>query len=192
MDSMALLQCLGFQLSEKPSRNLNLGRICFVLPPYINCISQKWPFKVIVKVPVILHLSDDPAIETDLEFCFAIVWFIAGMYFKGVWSKFMINEWGISYFSTIVTMLWRYNNSASFQAPSGISTLPVVHIRFLKTILWNKLCAQCEESRSMWLKLYWGFHAIKAFAADMVTAEDTSPPVFRRESKISAYLIQTA
>ena len=95
----------------------------------------------------------------------------------------MINEWGIPYFSTIVTVLWRYNNSASFLAPSGISTLPVVCIRFLKPILRNKLCTQCEESRLMWIKLYWGFCAIKAFAADMATAEDTSPPVLWRESK---------
>ena len=85
---------------------------------------------MIVNVQVVLRLSDHPAIETDLEFCFAIVWCIAGMYFKGLWSKFMINDWGISYFSTIVTMLWGYNNSASFLAPSGISTLPVVRIRF--------------------------------------------------------------
>ena len=120
---------------------------------------------MVVKVPVILHLSDDPAIETDLEFCFAIVWFIAGMYFKGVWSKFMINEWGILYFS-----MWIYNNSASFLAPSGISTLPVVRIRFLKPILRNKLCAQCEGSRLIWLKSYWGFGAIKVFVADMATA----------------------
>ena len=125
---------------------------------------------MVVKVPVILHLSDDPAIETDLEFCFAIVWFIAGMYFKGVWSKFMINEWGILYFSTIMTMLWRYNNSASFLAPFAISTLPVVHIRFLKPVLRNKLFPQCEGSRLIWLKSYWGFGAIKVFAADIATA----------------------
>ena len=80
-------------------------------------------------------------------------------------------------------MLWRYNNSASFLAPSGISTLPVVCIHFLKPILRNKLCAQCEESRSMWLKLYWGFCAIKAFVTDMATAEDTSPAVLWRGSK---------
>ena len=97
----------------------------------------------------------------------------------------MINVWGISYFSTIVTMLWRYNNSASFITPSGISTLPVVRIRFLKPILRNKLCAQCKESKSMWLKLYWGIRAIKAFAADMATATHTSPPVIRRDSLYS-------
>ena len=73
MDSMALLKCLGLQLSEKPSGNLNLGKLCLVFPPQINCIDKKSPFKVIVKVPVILGLSDDPEIEIDLEFSFAIV-----------------------------------------------------------------------------------------------------------------------
>ena len=177
MYSMALLKCLGLQLSKKPSENLNLGRLCFVF------IGKKWPFKVIVKVPVKLRLSDDPAIEIDLEFCFAIVWFIGGMYFKEVWPKIMINESGILYFSTIMTMLWRYNNSAFFLASSWISTLPVVRVHFLKLILRNKLRAQCEDSRLIWLKLYWGFCAIKAFAADVATAEDTSPPVLWRESK---------
>ena len=69
-----------------------------------------------------------------------------------------------------------------FLAPSGILTLSIVRIRFLNPILLNKLCAQCEVSRSMLLKLYWGFRAIKAFAGDMATTEDTSPPVLRRES----------
>ena len=77
-----------------------------------------------------VRLSDDPATEADLEFCFAIVWCMAVVYFKGVWSKFMINDWRIWYFLTIVTMLWRYHNSTSFLAPSVISTLPVVCIRF--------------------------------------------------------------
>ena len=73
MDSMPLLKCLVLQLSKKPTGNLNLGRLCFAFPPQINCIGKKWLFKVIVNVPVILRLSDDPAIEVDLEFCFAIV-----------------------------------------------------------------------------------------------------------------------
>ena len=73
MDSMALLKCSGLQLSEKPSGNLNLERLYFIFPPYINSIGKTWPLKVIVKVPVILHLSDDPVIETDLEFCFAVM-----------------------------------------------------------------------------------------------------------------------
>ena len=40
MHFMALLKCLGLQLSEKPSRNLNLGKFCFVSPP-INQLRQK-------------------------------------------------------------------------------------------------------------------------------------------------------
>ena len=51
---------------------------------------------------------------------------------------------------------------------------------FFEAILQNKPFTQCEESRSMWLKLYWRF---KVFVADMATAEDTSPPVLRWEQK---------
>ena len=146
---------------------------------------------MIVKVPVILRVSDDPALETDLEFYFGIVWFIAGMYFKGVWSKSMINEWRISYFLTIVMMLRRYSNSASFLAPSGISTLPVVCIRFVKPILRNKLCAQCEESRSMWLKLYWGFVQLKPLRQIWRQQKIQVLRSFEGKVKISAHLIET-
>lgn len=60
---------------------------------------------MIVNVPVMLHLSDDPATETDSEFCSANLWLIAGTYFNGVWSKFLMGKRGISCFSTFETII---------------------------------------------------------------------------------------
>ena len=52
-----------------------------------------------------LHLSDDPATETDSEFRSANLWLIAGTYFNGVWSKFLMGKRGISCFSTFETII---------------------------------------------------------------------------------------
>ena len=76
---------LGFALRQNDSENLNRGRDCLVLPPQINCIGKNFPDRVMMKVPVMLLLSVEPAIDTDLEPFFAKVCFPTGIYFKGVW-----------------------------------------------------------------------------------------------------------
>ena len=101
------------------------------------------------------------------------------MYFKGVWSRFKIRESGIWYLSTTDAILCKYRNSASFLAPSGISTFPVVFILLLKPILLNRRLAQLEESKSIWFNRRCGLRAINAFAVDMAIVVDTKPPLPR-------------
>ena len=50
--------------------------------PYVSCIERIRPSRFITKVPFLL--SDHPTIGTEVEFFFAIVWFIAGIYLNGV------------------------------------------------------------------------------------------------------------
>ena len=64
--------------------NSNLGKLCAVFPPYINCIGRNELLSVIPNVPVIALLSDDPEILTCFEFRAANVRDDTGAYFDGV------------------------------------------------------------------------------------------------------------
>ena len=50
----------------------------------MSCIGKKFPDNVIIKVPVMLLLSVEPAIDTDLDPFFAKLCLPTGIYFKGV------------------------------------------------------------------------------------------------------------
>lgn len=88
----------------------------------------------------------------------------AGIYLKVVWSKFNNRFDGILSSSTSETTWCRCKSSHSCLAPSGMSPLLVVDIRFRKPILWNRLFVHNKESRSTWLKFSWGFRTISSFA----------------------------
>ena len=124
-----------------------------------------------------LLLSVEPTIDTDLEPFFAKICLPTGIFFKGVWSRLRMRQGGTLCSSAIVTMSWRYTSWASFSAPSGISTFPVVHIRFTKPIRLNKLLAHEDESKSMCPRLYSGYLAISALAVAMAMADEISPPL---------------
>ena len=67
MTSSLLLQCLRFTLSENEEGNFTLGRLFLVLPPCISCTGKELLPRVIVKVAVIVVLSVDPFISTELD-----------------------------------------------------------------------------------------------------------------------------
>ena len=169
IESWVLLKCLGFELSENESGNSKFGRLFSVFPHKISCIRKNCPSRVTMKVPVILLLSDDLMIGTEDEVFFVIVWFIAGTHFNDIWPKLA----GMSCFSTIETMSWRWSNSASFLAPSEIWTVPVVLILLLNPILQSKHCAQ-EESIFTRPRLYCGLRAIDALAVAMAIVLETT------------------
>ena len=76
----------------------------------------------------------------DFEPFMAKVWFVLGIYFSFVWSRFKIRLSGILWSSTRDKISCKYKSWASFFATSGISILPVVFMLFAKD----------DESRSMW------------------------------------------
>ena len=129
------------------------------------------------------HLSSDPAIPMDLEPFLAKVWFVLGIYFSFVWSRFKIRLWGILRSSTRDTISCEYNSWAPFFAPFGISILPVVFMRFLKPILRKKLFAQDDETMSMWSNIKCEFLAIRTLATDTAITKVMKPPLLRRANK---------
>ena len=129
-----------------------------------------------MKVRVMLVLSVEPAIDTDLELFFAKLCLPIGIYLKGVWSRLRVRQDDTLCSSAIVTMSWRYTSWASFLAPSGISTFPVVNIRFTKPIRLKKLLVHEDESKSVCPRLYSGYLAISALAVAMAMADEISSP----------------
>ena len=121
-----------------------------------------------------LPLSVEPAVGTDLEPFFTKLCLSTGIYFKGVWSRLRMRQDGTLCFSAIVTRSWRYTNWTSFLPPSGISTFPVVDIRFTKPIRLNKLIAHEDESKSMCPRLYPGYLVISALAVAIAMADEIS------------------
>ena len=126
-----------------------------------------------MKVLVMLLLSVEPAIDTDLESFFAKLCLSTCIYFEGVCSRLRMRQDGTLCSSAIATMLWRYTSWALYLAPSRISTFPVVDIRFTKPIRLNKLLAHEDESKSMCPRLYSGYLAISA----MAMADEISLPL---------------
>ena len=72
---------------------------------------------------------------------------------------------------------WRCTSWASFLALSGISTVPVVEIRFTNPIRLNKPLAHEDESKSICPTLYSGYLAISALAVAIAMADEISPPL---------------
>ena len=81
------------------------------------------------------------------------------------------------------TISCKYKSWASSFAPSGISILPVVFMRFLKLILRKRLFTQDDESRSMWSDTKCVFLAIRALATDIAMTEVIKPSLLRRTNK---------
>ena len=68
-------------------------------------------------------------------------------YFELVWSRFSTNDEGIWVFSTLLTISCKNVSYASFFAPAGILTFPVVPAHLTKPTRWNR-------GSSTGLKLY--------------------------------------
>ena len=128
-----------------------------------------------MKVPVMLLLSVEPAIDTDLEPVFAKLCLPTGIHFKDVWSRLRMKQDGTLFSSAVVTVMKIHKLSFVFLAPSGISTFPFFDIRFTKAIRLNKLLAHEDESKSPWL--YSGYLAISALAVTIAMADEISPPL---------------
>ena len=109
-----------------------------VFPPYISCIGRKIPFRVMIKVTVMLLLSLNPRTGKDVEPFFVIFALSIETYFEFIWSKLSTNDCGIWNSSTLFTILFRNVNSASCLAPSGIKALPVVAVLHANHTQMNK------------------------------------------------------
>ena len=77
-----------------------MGKLWFVFCPYIICIGKNFPFKVIVKVAVILLLSFKPEMGTEFEPFSAIVVLPMEACFELVPSRFSTNDEAICNFTT--------------------------------------------------------------------------------------------
>ena len=135
IDSRVLFRCFGFTLKENDSGNLKRRRLWFVAPSCMSCIGRKPPFNETVNVQVMHRLSSDLAIPMDFEPFLAKVWFALGIYIISVWSRFKIRLSGILWSSTRDTISCKYKSWVFLFAPSGISILPVVFLRF-----WTPFC----------------------------------------------------
>ena len=78
----------------------------------------------------------------DFQPFLAKVSFALDIYFSFVWSRFKIRLSGIIWSSTRDTILCKYKSLPSFFAPSRISILPVVFLRFLNLILQKRFFVQ--------------------------------------------------
>ena len=145
----------------------------------MSCIGKKHPFNETVNVPVMHRLSYYPGIPMDFEPFMAKVWFVLGIYFSFVWSRFKIRISGILWSSTRDTISCKYKSWASFFAPSGISILPAVFMHLLQPILQKRLFAQGDASRSMWSNIKCRFLAIRAFATYAAITEVIKPLLLR-------------
>ena len=99
-DSVSLLQCFKLALKENPFGNWIFGRLWLVLPLYINYIGRNLFSMVIEKVAVMDLLSSIPEIGTFSVPFFCIVFEEIWTYFEGVWSRLIISDGGVWYFST--------------------------------------------------------------------------------------------
>ena len=130
------------------------------------------------KVAVMDLLSFAPAIETLVSPRFAIVIDETCTCLDQVWSKLMIKEGRIWYFSTWLTIWCKNFSSASYWAPSiGICTFPVVLMRWTKPIHWKRLWAQ-NFSIFKFSFPRRGYCFSKAFAAAIAINELTTPPLY--------------
>ena len=92
---------------------------------------------------------------------------------KGVWSK--LNQGWHSFFSTFEMISYRKRYSISFRADSDKSTLVEVFQQRENPILWNKLCAQYQESRSMSPTTF-GYFLISALVAALAMDQVITGP----------------
>ena len=81
--------------------------------------------------------------------------------------------------STSTTILCIKHSLASLFAQAGISILLVIDIRFMRSILLNRLLVHAEELRYIWTRIYCVLCAIRAFAATIAIILETSPPLLR-------------
>ena len=108
----------------------------------------------------------------------AIVVLSMETYFELVWSRFSTNDEGVWNFSKLLIISCKNVSSASFFAPAGISTLPVVPVRLTKLMRWNRILAQIQfRNYCTWLSSWSGCLSTKASAAAMATAVLTTPPL---------------
>ena len=129
------------------------------------------------QVAVMNLLLFAPAIETLVSPRFTMVIDETCTYLDGVWSKLMIKEGGIWYFSTWLTTRCKNFSSAFFWAPTGICTFPVVLIRQTKPIRRKRLWAQ-NLSIFKFSFSRRGYRFSKAFAVAISTKELTTPHVY--------------
>ena len=176
MDSAVLLQCLGLADKGNPTGNSNLGKLWFVFPPYISCIGRNFPFTVMVKVSVICFLSLKLEMGTQFKPFSVITVLPMETYFEIVWSRFSTDNERIWNFSTLLTISCKNVSFASFFAPEGILTFPVVPARLTKSMRWNKLLAQVHVRNCTWLSSCSACLSTKALATAMTTAVLTTPP----------------
>ena len=73
-----------------------LGKHLFYLPWYINCIGKKETVAVTTKVAIIYLLSFRPLMGTFFDPLDEKVYFSAGTYERGVWSKLRTSSDGMS------------------------------------------------------------------------------------------------
>ena len=124
---------------------------------------------------VIDILSSAPTIVTALVFFCARVLLPHWTIFNGVWSKLIIRESGIAFFSTFETISYRKRYSIFFGADSGKSTLVELFRRHENPILRNKLRAQYEES-SLMSPTTFGYFLISALAAVLAMDQVIAAP----------------
>ena len=131
------------------------------------------------------RLSFDPAIPMDFQPFLAKVSFALDIYFSFVWSRFKIRLSGIIWPSTRDTISYKYKSLPFFFAPSRISILSVVFLRFLKLILQKRFFVQDHESSLTWCNIRCGFLAIRALATDTAITEVIKPLLLWRANKNS-------
>ena len=98
-------------------------------------------------VPVMLLLSVEPTIDTDLEPFFAKLCLPTGIYFKGVWSSSRMRKDSTLCSSAIVTNIMKIHKLSFVFSSLSISTFPVVYMRLTMPICLNKLLAHEDESK---------------------------------------------
>lgn len=129
---------------------------------------------VMEKVAVMDLLLLAPAIGTLVSPCLVMVNDDTCTYFDGVWSKLIINDAGILYSSTWLTIWCKFFSSASLWAPTEMCTFPVVFIRRTKPMrrkrLWARDLPILKSSLSGC-----GYRFSRAFAVAIATKEFTTP-----------------
>ena len=129
-----------------------------------------------VKVGVMLLLLLKPEMGTEFEPFLAIVVLPMETYFELVLSRFSTNDEGIWNFSTLLTISCKNVTSASFFAPAGISTFPVVAARLTNPIRWKRPLAKVQVQNCTWLSSCSGCLWTKVSATAVTTAVLTTLP----------------
>ena len=140
-DSCVLLKWFSLAVNENESGDFSLPRFLWVFPPYISCVGKNFRLNEILKVSVIDFLNNRSLIVTCFGQLHDSVLLAKDAFLSGVWSKFITKDNWVERRSTRLA-IWCWNiNFVSFFVNSGISSLDLVHFRFVKHKRLNILLA---------------------------------------------------